>query len=141
FVQVYEDEHSSDDNNEIPPETSQLSVQTVSQVDEDTPASSQPSSSSGNENFSDPDEENDPVVHSFGPFGDNILPRMAAFTAGGSPNHSRRQHLKSRFSPQRRSSSESTNDADPSPLSNHVINQLAFSRLSSTPLSTIMNNL
>jgi hypothetical protein len=97
---------------------------------------------SENEGFSDQDEENDPVVHSFGPFGDNILPRMASFTAGGSLKHSRLQHLKSQpSSPQRRSSSESTNDADLSPISNHVINQLAFSRLSSTPLSTIMNNL
>ncbi len=93
--------------------------------------------------FSDRDEENDPVIHSFGPFGDNLLPRMASFTAGASPD--RRSHLsplkEASSSPQRRSSSESTRQADNQQVMNHVMNQLAFSRLSSTPLSTILNNL
>jgi len=93
--------------------------------------------------FSDRDEENDPVIHSFGPFGDNLLPRMASFTTGASPD--RRSHLsplkEASSSPQRRSSSESTRQAENNQVMNHVMNQLAFSRLSSTPLSTILNNL
>lgn len=93
--------------------------------------------------FFDRDEENDPIIHSFGPFGDNLLPRMASFTTGASPD--RRLHLsplkEASSSPQRRSSSESTREADNHQVMNHVMNQLAFSRLSSTPLSTILNNL
>jgi hypothetical protein len=88
----------------------------------------------------DPDEENDPIVHSFGPFGANISSRMASFTHGGSPEVSRAQYEHA-ASPNRRASSESTSQADPVPIVNHVINQLAFSRLSSTPLSVIMNHL
>ncbi|MCJ1365828.1 hypothetical protein MMC16_004953 [Acarospora aff. strigata] len=94
--------------------------------------------------FSDRDEENDPIIHSFGPFGDNLLPRMASFTAGASPDQ-RRQHLsplkEASSSPQRRSSSASTRSADAHNVLNHVMNQLAFSRLSSTPISTILHNL
>jgi hypothetical protein len=86
----------------------------------------------------DPDEENDPIVHSFGPFGANISDRMASFTTNASPEAPRRS---AQTSPKTRSSSESTNNADPVPIVNHVVNQLAFSRLSSTPLSVIMNNL
>jgi len=95
----------------------------------------------------DPDEENDPIVHSFGPFGANISSRMAAITATGTPEpESGRdsQELSaapSSPSPAKRSESESTNSAEPKPFVNHVINQLAFSRLSSTPLSVILNNL
>jgi hypothetical protein len=88
----------------------------------------------------DPDEENDPIVHSFGPFGANISSRMASFTTNPSPETSR-AHREPFTSPKPRSSSESTNDANPTPVVNHVVNQLAFSRLSSTPLSIIMNNL
>ena len=93
--------------------------------------------------FSDRDEENDPIIHSFGPFGDNLLPRMASFTAGASPD--RRLHLsplkEASSSPQRRSSSESTRAAENHQVMNHLMNQHAFSRLSSTPLSTILNHL
>jgi len=87
----------------------------------------------------DPDEENDPIVHSFGPHGADISARMASFTAVGSPEVPRGRDLTS--SPKARSSSESTNEADAIPVVNHVVNQLAFSRLSSTPLSVILNHL
>jgi hypothetical protein len=93
--------------------------------------------------FSDGDEENDPVVHSFGPFGDNILPRFASFSAvtptdpGSVP---RRRPLLTAQSPQKRSIFESVLFQN-SPIKNHVINQLAFSRLHSMPISTIHNNL
>ncbi|KAJ5416439.1 hypothetical protein N7491_011341 [Penicillium cf. griseofulvum] len=45
---------------------------------------------SRSEEFSDNDEENDPIIHSFGPFGENLLPRMASFRAGDSPVHTAR---------------------------------------------------
>jgi hypothetical protein len=104
-------------------------------------------SSFGSDDFSDGDEENeenDPVVHSFGPFGENILPRLASFStvtpnsAPGSAHRRRRAPFASR-SPQR-SSSESVRFKE-SPVKNHVINQLAFSRLHSLPLSAIHTNL
>ncbi|CRK13748.1 hypothetical protein BN1708_010924 [Verticillium longisporum] len=65
-----------------------------------------------------PDEENDPVVHSFGPFGANISNRLASITT----------------------CSPKPTTENPT-VKNHVVNQLAFSRLSSTPLSAIMNAL
>jgi hypothetical protein len=140
-VQIYEDESSS---NEVPKspihaEVSQPTTAAASQTDE--PVSSQYSELSEPDD-EDPDEENDPIIHSFGPFGANISSRMASFTAGGSPVQARgRGPALLSASPQERSSSESTNEADQSPIVNHVVNQLAFSRLSSTPISVILNNL
>ncbi|KAH7324710.1 hypothetical protein B0I35DRAFT_168684 [Stachybotrys elegans] len=122
----------------------------------------------------DPDEENDPIVHSFGPFGANISNRMASISTRSpqppkaatrrphigsgitlSPRRADRDHIPS--SPRKRSAAEMEGSPEPkeesrSPtpkpsvevdpaISNHVINQLAFSRLSSTPLSSIMDNL
>ncbi|KAJ5908093.1 hypothetical protein N7495_000775 [Penicillium taxi] len=110
---------------------------------------------------SDNDEENDPIIHSFGPFGENLLPRMASFRANDSP-------IRSSLSSQRimsgpsleptqsvKESSEVPEFKETSPIEelsqqkdenyervrNHAANQLAFSRLSSTPFSTILNNL
>jgi len=48
-------------------------------------SSSDLSDLSKHDELSDHDEENDPIVHSFGPFGENILPRMASFSAVESP--------------------------------------------------------
>lgn len=113
------------------------------------------------DDFSDNDEENDPIVHSFGPFGENLLPRMASFRAGDSPIHPARsprsllpaQPLQPLQSPRQPASSHEDRDtesveAKPSytdeaseRVRNHAANQLAFSRLSSTPFSTILNNL
>ncbi|KAF2747889.1 hypothetical protein M011DRAFT_458291 [Sporormia fimetaria CBS 119925] len=96
----------------------------------------------GSDDYSDADEENDPVVHSFGPYGDNLLPRLASFNAGvsaSSPVQRRRRPLFPPRSPQR-NSSDSIRFQE-SPVKNHVINQLAFSRLHSLPISTIHSNL
>ncbi|KAK5944346.1 target of SBF [Knufia obscura] len=105
----------------------------------------QSSDLSSAQNFSDNDEENDPIIHSFGPFGANLLPRMAAVNAGTSPVRSspikapRLPHseplkpISSPLQPQSRYA-----DFD---VQSHVINQLAFSRLSSLPLSTILSHL
>lgn len=97
------------------------------------------------DDFSDGDEENDPVVHSFGPFGENILPRLASFSTTTptqpTPARRRRQPLVNpESSSQERSSSDLLRFKN-SPIKNHVINQLAFSRIHSIPLSTIHGNL
>ncbi|MCJ1227998.1 hypothetical protein MMC12_004657 [Toensbergia leucococca] len=143
-VQVYEDQQSSDEENPavIPSEATQ-STQQASQPFTSGLQESQSSILSDPQDYSDQDEENDPVIHSFGPFGDNLLPRMVSFTTGESPvNHRHPDPLReATVSPQRRASSESTRDDETSPVVNHVINQLAYSRLSSTPLSIIMSHL
>ena len=143
-VQVYEDPRSEEESHE---------VATTAQATQSTQLLSQPlgnsfglspaSALSDADAFSDQDEENDPIIHSFGPYGENLLPRMASFTAGASPDRHRRVDAikEASASPHRRSSSESLRDAGENPVVNHVINQLAYSRLSSTPLSTIMGNL
>lgn len=88
-----------------------------------------------------PDEENDPIVHSFGPFGANLSGRLAAITATSpkqpTPALSSNTTAVSSVEPE-----EPINkNVDIPAVRNHVINQLAFSRLSSNPLSGIMNNL
>lgn len=105
-------------------------------------APSQDSLLSESQDFSDQDEENDPIIHSFGPFGANLLPRMASFTTGDPPSSSPRKESRARLEPLKSSASPSqprkrSNSFD---LKTHVINQLAFSRLSSTPLSTILSH-
>ncbi|KAH6997316.1 hypothetical protein EDB80DRAFT_147996 [Ilyonectria destructans] len=138
----------------------------------------------------DPDEENDPIVHSFGPFGADISCRLASITTKSPkvfkgikrPNPLVSALASDLFAPRyipsnpcspKKQSFDFERPASPmkepveldSPLSspprlrtptpeltaepieinpavvNHVVNQLAFSRLSSTPLSTIMQNL
>jgi regulator of nonsense transcripts 2 len=120
---------------------------------------SQSSDISRPEDESDNDEENDPIVHSFGPFGENLLPRMASFHAGESPVRPVRsplnlqpppppQDLKARHPYAQEDQKdtevkEKTKEEEESfeRVRNHTVNQLAFSRLSSTPFSTILNNL
>jgi len=92
---------------------------------------------------SDQDEENDPVIQSFGPAGANLLPRLASFHTGISPD--RRTTLgdikQNSVSPRKRSTDGPKINLPTHPAVNHVVNQLAYSRLASTPLSTILNNL
>lgn len=121
---------------------------------------SQSSDVGGPEDDSDNDEENDPIVHSFGPFGDNLLPRMASFHAGESParpilsplnrllSPQSTQHIKSERHPSAPEPEEKEVKAKTKEeeeaferVRNHAVNQLAFSRLSSTPFSIILNNL
>ncbi|KAF2736778.1 hypothetical protein EJ04DRAFT_432421 [Polyplosphaeria fusca] len=152
-VQVFEDADAGDENvnpvanpeSLVPAEETfirpQLSRSTSAQ---DAKPQSSILSSFAEDDFSDADEENDPIVHSFGPYGENILPRLASFSTA-TPTQSavsgrRRQPLKASQSPQDRSSSESARFKE-SPIKNHVINQLAFSRIHSIPLSTIHSNL
>jgi len=96
------------------------------------------------------DEENDPIIHSFGPFGDNLLPRMASFNTGDSPIRTARSprsllpaqppHLHKREKSDDYHKPK-MDDESIDRIRNHAANQLAFSRLSSTPFSTILNNL
>ncbi|KAI1843871.1 hypothetical protein JX265_003767 [Neoarthrinium moseri] len=90
----------------------------------------------------DPDEENDPIVHSFGPFGANLSNRLAAFTAESPRQPSRISSGHSTAHPSAEPEEPPINEKiDVAAVTNHVVNQLAFSRLSSNPLSGIMNNL
>ena len=158
------------------------------------------------DDFSDRDEENDPIIHSFGPYGANILPRLESFNTN-SPVQQHQSMLRRRLHslkqkpvvasspiPQQKLTADgfSGGDADgtfgkpglyagistsfsspakgttttmtrkssldrqesaaaaaaattttssDSPIRNHVINQLAFSRLHAMPLSTVWGNL
>ncbi|KAL2014526.1 hypothetical protein VTN00DRAFT_2051 [Thermoascus crustaceus] len=177
-VVVYEDEPS--------PARQPAGAATVSQTTQGASLQSSRSSDLSDlsklpEDYSDHDEENDPIVHSFGPYGENILPRMA-FNAAGSPIRSTRpsrpqpQPLKPTNStaqptapkpeetkkheevkhkdatkPEETKSEETgkseekaantEKDERIATIQNHAVNQLAFSRLSSTPFSTILSNL
>jgi hypothetical protein len=135
-VKVYEDEPSAEED--IAAGNSMVSTQAATSFR--APEESHACELSEPEKEQHPDEDNDPIVHSFGPFGANISSRMASFTTVASPEAPRigRDLVDSTNS---RSSSRSTNEADAGPVVNHVVNQLAFSRLSSTPLSVILNHL
>ncbi|KAG9234985.1 hypothetical protein BJ875DRAFT_287320 [Amylocarpus encephaloides] len=143
-VKVYEDPSSAEDDlvPKIVAGQSMLSTQAATSFPRSPFGDRQSSDLSEPEVEHNPDEENDPIVHSFGPFGDNLSARMASFTHGGGgapevPVSKRRMTT----TPGSRSDSEDTNEADVAPIVNHAINQLAFSRLSSTPLSVILNHL
>lgn len=106
-------------------------------------------------------EENDPIIHSFGPMGANILNRLNSFTTGGSlasperPLKRKKPLRDTSNSPQMpapRNLPGSPMKSSPikpapkrqikeSPVKNHIINQLAFSRVHAMPLSTIHSNL
>lgn len=109
------------------------------------------------DDLSDHDEENDPIIHSFGPYGENLLPRLASFSADESPlrptrppNQAAHQPLQPAQAPKQPTKPVEAETPEPSKLvfdeswervQNHAVNQLAFSRLSSTPFSTIVSNL
>ncbi|KAL4974253.1 hypothetical protein BDW66DRAFT_140385 [Aspergillus desertorum] len=147
-VVVYEDEASPvrrlNSNDALKSSSSVASLLQSSQ-------SSDLSDLSKPEDLSDHDEENDPIIHSFGPFGDNLLPRLASFPADGfavrptgAPTHlqptSPKQPSKPAKPTEEGKKPEVMNE-DAEHVQNHAVNQLAFSRLSSTPFSTILDNL
>jgi hypothetical protein len=179
-IQIYEDEQEP----ELPPQPQQLDPGVSMRTDATASFSSDLSDPE-----SDPDEENDPVVHSFGPFGANISGRFASISTqsprGIKSPHNVKTQSTSRTLKIKQSQAlyglqenvvkteslsavmedpidvtevkaespvkkEGEDETSPSPIpevhldpsiTNHVVNQLAFSRLSSTPLSTIMQNL
>ena len=153
-VQIFEDEDAQDEN--VDPNESQAADVTFIQPSQSRSNSAPDASvvdskasvlsSFAADDFSDVEnEENDPIVHSFGPFGENLLPRLASFstTTPTQPTvsaHQRRRAVLASSSPVRATSSESLHFKE-SPIKNHVINQLAYSRLHSQPLSLIHGNL
>lgn len=144
-VQVYEDHSCAEESNIQPSSIRGHNAPVPAQVHSCRSSSSLSSA----EDFSDREEENDPIVHSFGPFGENLLPRMASFQAI-SPER-RKEPLKNSVSPKQHQQERSRLSPHPhraakphpnfSPIRNHVINQLAYSRLHSMPLGTIMSHL
>lgn len=133
-VKVYED-HSSDEDAPHDPTPEPGNAASPSRATPTCVGDLKTSRSTEPEEFSEHDEENDPIVHSFGPFGENILSRFQSFQST-SPER-KRKPLKSSLNAAGRSTSKVTT----SPIKNHVINQLAFSRIHSLPLSTIHSNL
>lgn len=156
-VQVFEDEPSDEDKDRPAAGNTQAtqSTQVASQPLGLLEASPYP-----NDFSEDNDEENDPIISSFGPYGANLGARMESITTKASPIRHPLNPLKEEsISPQR------SNQAGVSPkrrrhnthhdvsdsrhgesepgnvITHHVINQLAYSRLQSTPLSTLMQNL
>ena len=153
-VQVYVDHSSDEDAPGDPDETPELgnltpTNRTLSTQRNNVNTSFLSAASADIEELSEHDEENDPIVHSFYASGENILDRLASFQSGSpeqkrkvtpsSPNRQRKPLTSSFGASPRRSTSDSSLKL--SPVKNHVINQLAYSRIHSLPLSTIHSNL
>ena len=156
-VKVYEDEPAVD-----APENSQKATQSTQLASQPLGNALQELQTSPLQSFSDNDEENDPIITSFGPYGANLGARMESFTTNASPCRNPLEPLKEEsISPQRRgrltlspkrrrrnpdhdvsdSVRRKHDQGGKGPILNHIINQLAYSRLSSTPLSTLMQSL
>lgn len=114
---------------------------------------------------SDNDEENDPIISSFsGPYGPNLTANMESFTTRASPRRRPLDELKEEsvspqcggqagVSPKRRRRNDDQDvssslhnsfykaEEENNPITNHVISQLTYSRLSSIPISTLMQTL
>ena len=156
-VQVYEDEPSDEDQDKPPAGDTQAtqSTQIASQ-----PFALLEESPNPNDFSDDNDEENDPIISSFGPYGANLGARMELINTNASPNRHPLNPLKeASISPQRssrpgvspkrrrqnshRDVSDCLHREDDSgdAITHHVINQLAYSRVQSTPLSTLVQNL
>ena len=143
-VVVYEDAPSPEKTAEDVPNDVSPSTKTMTQPSQPQDPASQESDLSPPQDFSDHDEENDPIIHSFGPFGANLNSRMASFNHNESPIitsppktlRPTTEPLQPTVSPPQKSSLKDEFD-----IKGHVINQLVFSRLSTTPLSTILSHL
>ncbi|KIW08619.1 uncharacterized protein PV09_00576 [Verruconis gallopava] len=149
-VEVYEDP-----NSDHVQESTELSTKasTVKQVLQEKVSSSSLSSLSADGLSDQENEENDPIVHSFGPFGSNLINRLNSFSHTSprprQPHNRKRPLREASKSPKRevsssvsrKNSTEIFIKVQESPIKNHVINQLAFSRIHAIPLSTIHSNL
>jgi hypothetical protein len=138
-VRVYEDRHEENVDDTIVPDVSSPLQHVETQPASPTLLAAQKTPPiSDVEDFSDQDEENEPIVHGFGASGANLLARMTA-TTRDSPVRPRIILKPSNASQPRSPAAKPVPSR--SPVRNHVINQLAYSRLQSIPLSSIMNNL
>ncbi|KAH7031384.1 transcription factor Tos4 [Microdochium trichocladiopsis] len=134
-VQIYED--ASADEEELP-----VASHDVDASFAHTEIGNSFSSDLSDPEEADPDEENDPIVHSFGPFGANLSNRLAAFATDSPKQPSRAPSGNSTAKPSAEPEEQPINPkVDVAAVTNHVVNQLAYSRLSSNPLSGILNNL
>jgi hypothetical protein len=148
-VRVYEDQSSDEDaahDYDTPVPMSDPDQTVLGITSEATPKANR-SHSIENEELSEHDEENDPIVHSFGPFGDNLLSKFEGFKSA-SPERARKPLGAAAISPIKAipAYTPAAKPAPPpqkdlGPVTNHVINQLAYSRIHSLPLSTIHSNL
>lgn len=187
-IQIYED--ASADELELPGQTTIIADMSFatevmdsfsSELSEIHPDDEGKDQHDQNDDGDYPDEENDPIIHSFGPFGANLSSRLASITTCSPrierPRLSRipsegsitsqtadmsspRAGKPDEYDVGRRCSvdgvglgiavNENASRPEPPVISsnvnidtvrNHLINQLAFSRLASSPLSTIMSNL
>ncbi|KAF7846245.1 hypothetical protein BT93_L4771 [Corymbia citriodora subsp. variegata] len=145
-VQIYEDSESADEA--LAEHRTPVSVHKISPLPvKVTTPSRTPKELTSSKLLSEPDElsendeENDPVVHCFGPFGVNLLSKFESFKSA-SPQRERKPLKSALGSPIKPTNEISTfTRINLSPVKNHVINQLAFSRVHSIPLSTVYNNL
>lgn len=145
-VEIFEDPETAEpEDGNVKSEGTSVTAPTSTKTEQESFTSV--SSLSSAQDFSDADEENDPIIYSFGPGGANLLSRMQAVNSGSSPVRSaaakppRLPHsepLKPISSPVQPRSRFTDSDID---IRGHVINQLAYSRLSALPLSTIISHL
>jgi len=133
-VQIYED--ASADEQDLPPTGPDVDA-SFAQTELNESFSSDLSDLEDH----DPDEENDPIIHSFGPFGADLSNRLAAITAESPKQPSRVVSGPTTAKVSEEPEELLSPNLDVAAITNHVINQLAFSRLSSNPLTAIMNNL
>ena len=145
-IQVYEDQDAAEDQQQYPSHQQDMLQQSSNTLLERSPIQLSKSNLSLDfDEHSDSNEENDPIVHSFYTSGENLLSRFESIKSDSTPAPRRdRSHLKARSSPnspQQGTSFASSRKVQISPIKNHVINQLAYSRIHSMPLSTIFNNL
>ena len=148
-VVVYEDEPSPTKPQTAGLDPDPLSVSQITEVasssmQENKDSFKTESHESKAEELSEHDEENDPIVFSFGPYGENILPRMASFNTDDddttkSPSKKQPDPIPSQAIVA--SSKVPLDSPKHATVRNHIINQLAFSRLASTPFSTILSHL
>ncbi|KAI9765348.1 MAG: hypothetical protein M1840_007428 [Geoglossum simile] len=136
-IVIYEDEDASDgepDDQELPGPTE--SVRKGSELTNE-PDDCHPSSelSEPQSEFFDHNEENDPVIYALGSHGENILPLMASLPTGASPR------VEAQEEEEEEEEEEEAEKLDNDSIASYVINQLAFSRTQSTPMSTLLANL
>ncbi|KAK3899657.1 hypothetical protein C8A05DRAFT_36716 [Staphylotrichum tortipilum] len=162
-VEIYEDA-SADEKSPMRPRPRNATADFL--ADDADSFSSDLSDPQSEDDENDGNGENDPILHSFGPFGPNVSGRLASFSAFTPPRKpAARETLgavlessplpaSSPLAPADANSPASAAHSSATPaevsglspeatsaITNHVVNQLAFSRLSSTPLSAIMANL
>lgn len=135
-VAIYED--TSADEQELPKPVLDVDV-SFAETEKTISFSSDLSDLDDDEN--DPDEENDPVILSFGPFGANLSNRLAAIAASSPKQSPRAASGHSTAKPSAEPEETIHPNVNVEDVRNHVVNQLAFSRLQQNPLTAIMNNL